>query len=251
MVGQTSNLCGGGQFTYSVTAVSGATSYVWTVPSGCTIVTNNGNSIVLNIPSAFTTGTLSVRAYNSCGGSSLRSASLTRLPATPASITGPASVCPNQVGVNFTTPAVAGVTQLWTVPTGASITVGQNTTSMTCTWGTVAGSVTVKGVNACGQSAARSKSVTLLTCMEEEGGTPVEQRASDLNVYPNPNTGQFTVRSTTAGSYQLLNGMGQLLEEFTLGGQQPMSKDVQGLSAGLYFIQNMQDGAVQRVVVSE
>jgi hypothetical protein len=121
---------------------------------------------------------------------------------------------------------------------------------MTCTWGTVAGSVTVKGVNACGQSAARTKSVTLLTCMEEEGGTPVEQRASDLNVYPNPNTGQFTVRSTTAGSYQLLNGMGQLLEEFTLGGQQPMSKDVQGLSAGIYFIRCVNDGVMERVVVA-
>jgi hypothetical protein len=87
--------------------------------------------------------------------------------------------------------------------------------------------------------------------MEEEEGTPMEQRTTDLNVYPNPNTGQFTIRSSRAGSYQLLNSMGQLLEEFSLGGQQPMSKDVQGLSAGLYFIQNMQDGAVQRVVVSE
>jgi hypothetical protein len=250
MVGQISNLCGGGQFTYSVTAVSGATSYQWTVPTGCTIATNNGNSIVMNVPSTFTTGTLSVRAFNSCGGSSLRSVSLTRLPSTPASITGPASVCPSQVGVNFTTPAVTGVTQLWTAPTGATITAGQSTTSMTCTWGTAAGSVTVRSVNACGQSAALSKAVTLLTCIEEEGGAPLETRASDLNVYPNPNTGQFTIRATNGGSYQLLNGMGQLLESFTLGGQQPMSKDVQGLSAGVYFIRNVKDGVMERVVVT-
>jgi beta-glucanase (GH16 family) len=251
MVGQISNLCGGGQFAYSVTAVSGATSYQWTVPTGCTIATNNGNSIVMNVPSTFTTGTLSVRAFNSCGGSSLRSVSLTRLPSAPASITGPASVCPNQVGVVFTTPAVTGVTQLWTVPAGATITAGQNTTSMTCTWGSAAGSVTVRGVNACGQSATRTKSLTLLTCMEEEGGAPIETRSSDLNVYPNPNTGQFTIRTTNGGSYQLLNGMGQLLESFTLGGQQPMSKDVQGLSNGVYFIRNVRDGAVLRVVVAE
>jgi hypothetical protein len=251
MTGQATNLCGGGQFAYSVAAVSGATSYVWTVPTGCTIATNNGNSIVMNVPSSFTTGTLSVRAYNSCGGSSLRSASLTRLPSTPASITGAASVCPSQVGVNFTTPAVTGVTQLWTAPTGATITAGQSTTSMTCTWGTAAGIVTLRSVNACGQSAALSKAVTLLTCMEEEGGAPVEARMAAISVYPNPNTGQFTIRTSTAGNYQLLNGIGQLLESFTLGGQQPMSKDVQGLSNGVYFIRNAEDGSVQRVVVAK
>jgi hypothetical protein len=249
-VGQTSNLCGGGQFTYSVTAVSGATSYVWTVPSGCTIVTNNGNSIVLNIPSTFTTGTLSVRAYNSCGGSSLRSVSLTRLPATPASITGPASVCPNQVGVNFTTPAVTGVTQLWAVPTGATITAGQSTTSMTCTWGTVAGSVTVRSVNSCGQSAARSKSVAIASCFEEENELPIEGRLSDVAIYPNPNLGEFTIQSSKAGEFMLINSLGQVIEMFTLGGNAPQTKDVSGLSSGVYYIRSVNDGVMERVVVA-
>jgi hypothetical protein len=86
--------------------------------------------------------------------------------------------------------------------------------------------------------------------MEEEEGTPMEQRTTDLNVYPNPNTGQFTIGSSLAGSYQLLNSMGQLLEEFSLGGQQPMSKDVQGLSAGIYFIRSVKDGVMERVVVA-
>jgi beta-glucanase (GH16 family) len=251
MTGQATNLCGGGQFAYSVAAVSGATSYVWTVPTGCTIATNNGNSIVMNVPSTFTTGTLSVQAVNSCGGTSTRTASLTRLPSTPASITGAVSVCPSQVGVVFTTPAVAGVTQLWTAPTGATITAGQSTTSMICTWGTAAGSVTVRSVNACGQSAALSKAVTLLTCMEEEGDAPVEARMAAMSVYPNPNTGQFTIRTSTAGNYELLNGLGQVVDAFSLGGNQPMSKDVQGLSAGVYFIRNAGDGSVQRVVVAK
>ncbi len=252
MSGQIANLCGGGQFTYSVTAVTGAVSYNWTVPSGCTIVSNNGNSIVLNIPSTFTSGTLTVQAVNSCGGISTRSASLTRLPATPASITGPASVCPNQVGVVFTTPAVTGVTQLWAVPTGGVITAGQSTTSMTCTWGTVAGNVTVRSVNACGQSAARSKSVTLLTCMEEEEGTPMEQRTTDLNVYPNPNDGSFTVRSAQAGSYRLLSSMGQLIYEIQLNETNNFSFEVSGLSTGFYFLQGVTGSSYvqQKVVVT-
>ncbi|MFM7727861.1 MAG: T9SS type A sorting domain-containing protein, partial [Flavobacteriales bacterium] len=215
-------------------------------------VTNNGTSIVMNIPSTFTTGTLTVQAVNSCGGTSTRSASLTRLPATPASITGPASVCPNQVGVNFTTPVVTGVTQLWTVPTGAVITAGSNTTSMTCTWGSVAGSVTVKNVNSCGSSAAASKSVTLLTCMEEQEGGPQAERIAQLDVYPNPNQGSFTIRSTQSGYYRLLNGTGQLIEEIKLNDSNNFSFEVNGLSTGFYFLQGVtgSEYVMQKVIVA-
>jgi hypothetical protein len=96
-----------------------------------------------------------------------------------------------------------------------------------------------------------SKSVTLATCIAEQGDAPVEARMSELSVYPNPNTGLFTIRTNTPGTYQLLNGMGQLLEEFTLGSQQAMSKEVQGLSAGVYYIRGLKDGTFERVVVVE
>ena len=247
MTGPVNNLCGGGQFTYSVSAVAGAVSYNWTVPSGCTIVTNSGNSIVMNVPSTFTTGTISVTAVNGCGGTSTRSVSLTRLPGTPASIAGPTSVCPNQVGVNFTTPAVTGVTQSWTAPTGATITGGQGTTSMTCNWGTAAGSVSVRSVNACGQSAALSRSVTLATCMEEVPSDLLEELK--LEVYPNPNSGQFTIRTNQAGEYQLLNSVGQTVELFNLGGSGSFSKDFAGLTSGVYYVRNTSLSLIQRIVV--
>ena len=260
MVGQTSNLCGGGQFTYSVSPVNGATTYAWTIPSGCSIITNSGNSIVLNIPSTFTTGTLSVRAYNSCGGSSLRSASLTRLPATPVSISGPASVCPNQVGVNFTTPAVTGVTQLWTAPTGAVITAGSNTTSMTCTWGTTSGNVSVRNVNSCGQSAARTKTVSLTTCMTmpEDSSELLEVMeeevsiSTQLEIFPNPSNGTFVVRSSEAGVYRIMSSTGQLIDEIQLNESNNYSFVVSGLSTGLYFVRGYvrSDYLIQRVVVT-
>jgi hypothetical protein len=250
MVGQTTNLCGGGQFTYSVTAVNGATSYVWTVPTGCTIVTNNGNSIVLNVPSTFTTGTLSVRAYNSCGGSSLRSSSLTRLPSTPASITGAASVCPNQAGVVFTTPAVSGVTQTWAVPGTSVITAGQGTTSMTCTWGTAAGSVTVRSVNACGQSAALSKAVTLATCIDDTGSSQLRELA--LEAYPNPSNGSFVIRANEAGDFYLMNSLGQTIEVVKLNAGNYFRYEIGGLSAGVYFITGNVNGTTitEKVVVT-
>jgi hypothetical protein len=251
ITGQSSNLCGGGQFTYTIAAVNGAVTYNWTAPAGCTIASSNLNTATINVPSTFTTGTLSVACVNSCGGSITRTLALTRLPATPASITGPASVCPSQVGVNFTTPAVAGVTNTWTVPTGATITAGQNTASMTCTWGTAAGSVTVRGVNACGQSATRSKALTLLTCLEEQenGALDNEVRANEISIYPNPNSGTFAVRVQQAGSYEVLNSLGQIQQVITIN-ESAGSFEVAGLASGMYFVREVRNPAnLQRVVV--
>jgi hypothetical protein len=254
ITGQSTNLCGGGQFTYTIAAVNGAVTYNWTAPAGCTIVSSSFNTATINVPSTFTTGTLSVACVNGCGGSITRTLALTRLPATPASITGPASVCPSQVGVNFTTPAVTGVTNTWTVPTGATITAGQGATSMTCTWGTVAGSVTVRGVNTCGQSATRSKALTLLACIEEqeEGAVDNEVRANAIAIYPNPNDGTFFIRSSEASELYLLNGMGQLIEVIRLNASNNFSFEVNGLSTGFYFLQGTTtEGYVnQKVIVT-
>jgi len=252
ITGQSSNLCGGGQFTYTIAAVNGAVTYNWTAPAGCTIASSNLNTATINVPSTFTTGTLSVACVNSCGGSITRTLALTRLPATPASITGPASVCPSQVGVNFTTPVVSGVTNTWTVPTGATITGGQNTASMTCTWGTAAGSVTVRGVNACGQSTTRTKALTLLTCMEEQEGGAVTLEADRLSVYPNPNQGEFVIESQWPGEFELLNAVGQVVNRFTLGEELGFSYEVRDLSAGVYFVRELHEhGGLKRVVVAQ
>jgi hypothetical protein len=119
---------------------------------------------------------------------------------------------------------------------------------MTCTWGTAAGSVTVKSVNACGQSAARSKTVSLLTCMEEENSSPLELK-SVFEIYPNPTTGVFVIRSSNPGEFELLNGMGQLLHTFSLGNDQTFVKELYLSTTGMYFIRAVSDGSIQRIVV--
>jgi large repetitive protein len=108
--GPTSNLCGGGSFNYSVSAVAGATSYIWTVPSGCSITANNGTNITVSFPSNFSSGSITVKAANSCGTGTARSLSLSRLPSTPSTISGPTTVCINQQQrVVYTTPVVQGL----------------------------------------------------------------------------------------------------------------------------------------------
>jgi hypothetical protein len=88
--------------------------------------------------------------------------------------------------------------------------------------------------------------------MEEQGGTPAEQRMSDLNVYPNPNDGSFTVRSAQAGTYRLLSSTGQLIYEIQLNETNNFSFEVNGLSTGLYFLQGITGTSYvqQKVVVT-
>lgn len=64
----TTFFCFGSTQQYSVNAVSGATSYVWTTPLGSTGSSTGTNLSLLYSPS-FQTGTISVTAQNNCGQS--------------------------------------------------------------------------------------------------------------------------------------------------------------------------------------
>jgi hypothetical protein len=123
---------------------------------------------------------------------------------------------------------------------------------MTSTWGTAAGSVTVRSVNTCGQSAAFSKAISLLACMEEQSGDPSAERIDALNIYPNPNDGEFSIRSAQSGVYRLLSSTGQIVFEFQLNDSNNYSYEVSGLSTGLYFIQGVSGSEYvqQKVVVT-
>ena len=65
----------------------------------------------------------------------------------PGTITGVTSVCQGQTSVAYSVPAIANATgYTWTLPSGASITLGANTNSITVTFsaGALSGNVTVQ-----------------------------------------------------------------------------------------------------------
>ncbi|RAW01600.1 glycine-rich domain-containing protein [Pseudochryseolinea flava] len=98
--------------------VNSATSITATVPAtgistGNVVVTNGGN---------FSTSTATFTVAAAASG--------------PGAITGLSSTCPGITGLTYSVAAVAGATTYtWTVPTGWTITAGQNTTSITATAG--------------------------------------------------------------------------------------------------------------------
>jgi hypothetical protein len=88
--------------------------------------------------------------------------------------------------------------------------------------------------------------------MEEQNDAPAELRVAELNVYPNPNDGSFTVRSAQAGVYRLLSSTGQMIYEIQLNETNNYSFEVAGLSTGFYFLQGITGSSYvqQKVVVT-
>ena len=136
---------------YTVPAVSGATSYTWTVSGTGWSGTSSTNSITLT--AGTTNASVSVSANNACGASTPYVFTATRAagPTAPTSVTLPSTPCPSSTAV-YTVPTVSGATSYtWTVSgTGWSGT--SATTSATLTAGTITGNVSVTANNACGAS---------------------------------------------------------------------------------------------------
>ena len=251
------DLCGGGSFSYSIPAVTDAVSYNWSVPASCVITTNNGNSIVLSVPSNFVSGQLCVTATNSCGGSISTCRGLYAIPEMPASITGSTSVCPSQANINYSTPQIGTSTYTWTVPSGVSINSGQNTNTVNVNWGSSSGSMQVKANNACGSSANKALAVNIVSCMQQIDDTnfsslEISKDEELLNIYPNPNNGQFTVVCSKPGLYTLYNELGSLVQTFNVAHETGTEIHVENLSAGLYFMVSNQgpETISERIIVS-
>ena len=149
-------VCFGSNQTYSIDAVSGATSYTWSLPSGWsgTSTTNSINTTIGQFG-----GIISVIATNSCGNSNAQtlSVAVNTIPSQVIAISGSNSVCEGTEEI-YSVDNVAGVTSYtWTFP---STWTGTSTTnSIALTPGNLAGDITVIANNSCGSSIAQSLNV--------------------------------------------------------------------------------------------
>lgn len=175
-------VCGGTTNTYSITAVSGATGYTWTVPSGATIASGQGTlSISVNFTGA-SSGNVGVTPTNSCGSGTAASKAIT-VNTTTASAGTDKSVC-NGTSTSLT--ATGGGTYAWnTGATTASISV---TPSVNTTY-----TVTVT-LNSCTASDAAVVTV---------GTTPIANAGTDKSICRGTST---SLTATGGGTYQWSNG---------------------------------------------
>jgi hypothetical protein len=126
---------------YSVAPISGATGYVWTVPSGATIASgSNTNSITVDFSPSAVNGIITVTGTNSCGPGAIGTMAIVMNELPIPTVSGPVSMCSNTAGNVYITDA--GMTNYtWNV-TGGIITAGAGTNSIEVTWNT-AGTQTV------------------------------------------------------------------------------------------------------------
>ena len=153
--------CSNATQSFSIAAVTNATSYTWSTTGTGWSVASGGTTTNAMINVGTGVGTVSVIANNACGSSAVATtgniASSTG-PAQPGTISSsPATICTNQTAV-YSIIAVAGATSYaWTVTgTGWSIPTASATTSVSVTVGSGVGTVNVTAINICGTSPSQT-----------------------------------------------------------------------------------------------
>lgn len=165
-VGGFAKICPGDSKTYTIPAVSAATSYSWTPPTGAAVSGGQGTvSATISYGVGFVASdSLKVASVNACGTSNYRAIKITRntVPAQPSVITGLTSGVCGSTGVPYSVTNVSGLSYNWTnTNTNSTIASGQGTAAITADYnsGYVSGSLKVTANNGCGTSSARSITV--------------------------------------------------------------------------------------------
>lgn len=167
--GKTTDLCGGGNFQYTVEfnffmqhGIYDTNGIVinWLVPRGCTIVSGQGTtSILLKIPADFVKGNLKVIG-NLCNTADTFVTEISTKPYI-SPINGFAYVKPEERNLIYSVESDSNLYYIWSVPNDATIVSGQGTSRIKVSWGESKGNVVVKSVT-CADTAIRKLHVVFI-----------------------------------------------------------------------------------------
>ncbi|MCX6230806.1 MAG: T9SS type A sorting domain-containing protein [Bacteroidetes bacterium] len=148
---------------YSTPTITGATSYIWSLPSGASgSSTSNTISVTYGISSV--SGYITVKGSNTiCSGipSSL-AITVNPLPLNAGNISGTSVVCQGVSSINYSIPLINNATSyFWTLPNGASGSSTSNSINVNYSIAAVSGNITVKGSNSCGDGVGSNKAITV------------------------------------------------------------------------------------------
>ncbi|MFD2514099.1 gliding motility-associated C-terminal domain-containing protein [Pontibacter locisalis] len=157
------NVCAGKQgLTYSINPVAGAKSYVWEIPADWKLVSANGGTSITVDAGTAASGTIAVKAINSCGEGTANALAIEvtpSVPAAPGAITGNQLVCAGQKLTYSIAPVSGATSYSWIVPGDWRIESGEGTNSIEVTAGTDNVTIAVKAVNVCGEGDASALEV--------------------------------------------------------------------------------------------
>ncbi len=264
--GPATGFCGMSGVNYSVPNISGVTfNWSFDVP-GATITSGQGtHAITANFTTSFNMGILGVSTSNACGVSGEHHLHLKASPVAATSINGPTSVCTNQQGVSYSIAAIPTAnTYTWTGPSGSHLSDGNTTssgntltttaTSITINYGANAGSVKVRGNNACGTGSTKSVTVTM-TCRESKFEV---NDYFNINIYPVPAKNELNIsfysNEEQTNSIRIFNILGINVfkqDNYSSAGKNNFVIDLSTIASGLYFVEvtKGKKSAVQKIIV--
>ena len=167
----TREVCENTNATFTLQNDPDALSYFWSVPTGARIESGRGtNQIVVRF------GTNGGQVIGSAlGGCALNPSSIfvsiKKAPDAPASITGAATVCQGETAKYFATRVANIRSYKWQVPTGAFIMGSDSSEDVVVLWlGDTGGKLTVKTINDCLESPAKSFDVMVNRVPQPKAG---------------------------------------------------------------------------------
>ncbi len=232
-------VCKNNTANYSVGAIAGATSYVWTAPTGATIMSGQGTMAVsVSFGAAANSGNMSVYGSNSAGNGAASNLMVTvnAVPAAPSMPSGPAQVdLQNTTTSDYTTTGTAD-SFVWQIFPASAGTISGTTATAMVTWNisfTGDVEISVKGMNTCGEGVwSEVKSTQVINT------TGLSQDASGISVYPSGTSGYVTLDLNTAASQasvMVLDLSGRLLVNTTLPGTGSQQLNKQ-FKSGVYIV---------------
>lgn len=204
--------CRGRSKTYSISTVSGATSYTWTVPSGATILSGQGTTSV-SVRFGTGSGNVSVKASNNCGSSPYANKAVTVIQdiSTIGSISGPTNVCSDRNNIYSIDPVPGATNYAWSLPSGSLIDRvldGGRTIDVTLV---NSGNISVRAYNDCDERDSPILSVTVNTKPTTPGsisGSSNICSGSTSNYSASEVSGTIFYRWTVPSGSTILSGQG-------------------------------------------
>jgi hypothetical protein len=170
------------------------------------------------------------------------------IPAAAGTVTGPASVCCPGTGYVYTVPVIANAsTYNWTLPSGAIITSGSNTNSITVSFpaGSTSGNVSVFGSSICGNGTASPNlavTVNLLPVPTITGSTSLCVNSGFCIYTTEAGMTNYTWTISSGGVINYGSGTNQITVSWITAGAQTVSviyTSVAGCTAAAPTVKNV------------
>jgi hypothetical protein len=238
--------------TYSTTGATGATFSG--LPTGVTGTFSGDNITISGTPTVAGTFTYTVTLTGGCGGVTTATGTIIVQPNNTIMLTSDPGTNNQTVCVNT---AITPITYSTTGATGATFSGLPPGLTGTFSGGniTISGTPTVAGTfnytvtltGGCGNVTATG-TLVVNACQAGSllgggGGGP------RWRVYPNPMSGSFVIESSEDGTFELINGLGQVVQVYEV--RRGRAELEATLSAGVYYLREQRSGTIQKVVILE